>query len=75
MRPTAGEGEGVWVGVRVREAVFLGVRVCEAVELGVRVCVAEGESVPVALEDEVWLEEEEAVAEDVRVEVALRVPV
>ena len=65
MRPTRGEREGVWEGVRVREAV----------RLGVCVPVAEGEPVPVALEEEVLLEEKEAVAEGVRVGVALRVAV
>ena len=53
MRPTTGDGEGVWVGVREREAVMLGVRDCVEVGLVERVGVEEIESVPVALEDEV----------------------
>ena len=63
----------MWVGERVREAVLLGVRVGEAVLLAVRVCVAEGESVPVALPEEVWLGEEEDVSEGVREDVVLNV--
>ena len=50
-------------GVFVWEAVRRGSSVCVAVGLGAGVCVAEGDSVPAALEEEVWLEEEEGGAE------------